>query len=191
MYAYLKGQLISLKPDHAIIDIGGCGYYVHTPLTLYTKNKTLGEQIFLYTSFLLREDSMRLFGFETEEEKILFEKLIAISGVGPKIALLILSNKSRLDLSQIIAKRDIESLTKIPGIGKKTAERIVIELSDKIKSLTNMPSSLPIELDAIAALITLGYKEKEAAKSVELALKKIKPDTSLADLISLSLSGSK
>ena len=190
MYAYLKGQLITLKPDHVIIDIGGCGYYIHTPLTLYTKNKTLGEQILLYTSFILREDSMRLFGFETEEEKLLFEKLIAISGVGPKIALLILSNKDKLNLSDIIAKRDIESLTKIPGIGKKTAERIVIELSDKITSLNPMSSSLPIQLDAIAALITLGYKEKEAVKSVELAIKKIKMDSSLADLISLSLSGS-
>jgi Holliday junction DNA helicase RuvA len=191
MYAYLKGLLVTVKPDHVVVDIGGCGYYVHTPLTLYTKNKTLGETIHLYTSFILREDSMRLFGFEKEEEKILFEKLIAISGVGPKIALLLISNSDRMNLSDIIATRDSQTLTKIPGIGKKTAERIVIELSDKIKSLPTQQSSSLMQLDAIAALISLGYKEKDAEKSVDNAIKKIKTDASLSELISLSLSTSK
>jgi Holliday junction DNA helicase RuvA len=191
MYAYLKGLLVTVKLDHVVVDIGGCGYYVHTPLTLYTKNKTLGETIHLYTSFILREDSMRLFGFEREEEKILFEKLISISGVGPKIALLLISNSDRMNLSDIIATRDSQTLTKIPGIGKKTAERIVIELSDKIKSLPTQQSSSLIQLDAIAALISLGYKEKDAEKSVDNAIKKIKTDASLSELISLSLSTSK
>lgn len=188
MYAYIKGTLIASKPDQTIVDVAGIGYLIYTPLTFYTRNKTLGSTILLYTSFITREDSMRLFGFETEEDKSLFEKLISISGLGPKTALSIIGQSDSINLSKAISEKNSTSLTSIPGIGKKTAERIIIELSDKIKTIPNTGFSSSIAADAISALITLGYKEKEAAKNVNIAMKSISATTTLSELISLSLS---
>ena len=172
MYAYLKGQLVELSPTYTILDVTGHGYYIHTPLTVFNKSYTIGQEILLYTTFIVREDSMRLFGFVRKKDQILFEQLIAISGLGPKIALSILSQGEKINFSQMIIEKDTQALTKIPGIGKKTAERIIIDLSDKIKNIPLEKSTSPLIEDAICALINLGYKEKEAQKNVFNSIKK-------------------
>lgn len=186
MYSYIKGILTEVNADHAIVEVSGIGYHVFIPLSFYTSHQKLQSEILLYTSFIVREDSMRLFGFDNKEDKALFEKLITISGLGPKTALAIIGQSDTINLAEIISNKDVQALTRVPGIGKKTAERIIIELSDKLSSFKRKEYSSTTS-DAIAALIALGYKEKEATKNVALALKKADPKTTLSDLISLCL----
>lgn len=190
MYAYLKGKVIEISPDHTILDVGGIGYLVYTPLHLYTNSPQENKEIFLHISFQVREDSMRLFGFLKRQEKELFEKLISISGLGPKTAMAIIGQGDTMNLPNIILQKDAIALTKVPGIGKKTAERIIIELSDKVSSLANSTAEIvsPKVKDAISALMSLGYKEKEANACIKRALEKASPKTTLSELISLSLS---
>ncbi len=186
MYSYIKGLLVEVNADHAIVEIHGIGYHVYIPLSFYTARPKINSDIFLYTSFIVREDSMRLFGFESKDDKTLFEKLITISGLGPKTALAIIGQSATIDLAQVISNKDVTALTRVPGIGKKTAERIIIELSDKLTSIKGKAYSSTTS-DAIAALIALGYKEKEAQKNVTAALKKADAKSTLSDLISLAL----
>ncbi len=187
MYAYIKGCLVEVEKDHAIVDVGGRGFFIYTPIHFYISSPKIGSEILLHTSFIVSQDNMRLFGFLKKEEKVLFEKLLTISGLGPKTALSILSHGDRFDLAKVIRENDISTLTKVPGIGTKTAQRIVIELSDKLSELC-IKGSPPVALDAIAALISLGYKEKEATKSVHDAMKVSTSSVTLSELISLSLS---
>ncbi|MCH9621860.1 MAG: Holliday junction ATP-dependent DNA helicase RuvA [Chlamydiia bacterium] len=186
MYAYFKGTLIKLEIDHVILDVLGIGYLIHTPLSLFTQCIKEGSSLFLYTSYIVREDSQRLFGFQTLEDKQMFEKLLKISGLGPKTALSIVGQSDTMNLEEIIKSKDSLSLTKIPGIGKKTAERIITELSDQMGSNTTKTASL-FSNDAIAALVTLGYKERQAYDLVQKALKKSTQKLNLSNLISLSL----
>jgi Holliday junction DNA helicase RuvA len=186
MYSYIKGLLVEVNADHAIVEIGGIGYHVYIPLSFYTAHQKLNSEIIFHTSFIVREDSMRLFGFESKEEKALFEKLITISGLGPKTALAIIGQSDTIDLTEVISSKDVAALTRVPGIGKKTAERIIIELSDKLSSIKGKAYSSTAS-DAIAALIALGYKEKEAQKNVATALKKADQKATLSELISLAL----
>ena len=186
MYAYITGILREVTADQAVIDASGIGYVLFTPLTFYTGHQEIGSKVLFHTCFIVREDSQRLFGFETKEEKALFEKLITISGLGPKTALAIIGQSDTINLTEVITTKDVAALTKVPGIGKKTAERIIIELSDKLSSIQKTSYS-STTLDAIAALTSLGYKEKEATKNVNSALKKSDPNISLENLISLSL----
>lgn len=186
MYAYIKGTLIKCEIDHSIIDVSGIGYLINTPLSLYTQGVREGSSLMLYTSYIVREDSARLFGFQSLEDKEMFEKLLKISGLGPKSALSIIGQSDSINLEEVILSKDVASLTQIPGIGRKTAERIITELSDRLKS---RPLTAPsaTSSDAIAALITLGYKEKQAFDLVQKALKKSSKEASVSDLISLSL----
>lgn len=186
MYAYIKGTLVKCEIDHSIIDVSGIGYLINTPLSLYTQGVKEGSSLMLYTSYIVREDSARLFGFETLEDKEMFEKLLKISGLGPKSALSIIGQSESMDLEEVILSKDVASLTQIPGIGRKTAERIITELSDRLKS---RPLTAPsaTSSDAIAALVTLGYKEKQAFDLVQKAIKKSSKEATVSDLISLSL----
>jgi holliday junction DNA helicase RuvA len=186
MYAYLKGKLVKLEVDHAIVDVGGVGYLINTPLSLFTQGAIEGNEIFLYTCFIVREDSQRLFGFESLADKTLFEKLLKVSGLGPKTALSIVGQGDTMNLEEVILMRDVIALTSIPGIGKKTAERIITELSDQM-SVRPMKGKDPVSNDAIAALVTLGYKEKQAFDLVQKAMKKNPKQSDLSSLIALSL----
>ena len=185
MYEYIKGILKELETNFCIVEVSGMGHYIHTPIHLFHNQNEIEKEILLHTVFIVREDSMRLFGFETKEEKSLFEKLITISGLGPKTALAIIGGSTSLDLHKIIQEKDTVKLTKIPGIGKKTAERIIIELADKLPKIAR--SSIPNHgFDAINALITLGYKEHDASKRVSTVINN-NSDISLSELIKLSL----
>jgi len=186
MYAYLKGILVEMEKDHVVLDVQGQGFFIHTPLHFYSDAPSMGKELLIHISFIVSQDSMRLFGFLKKGEKTLFEKCLTISGLGPKLALSIISHSHSLDFVKIIAEKDIDTLIKIPGIGKKTAQRILIDLCDKLDTLPNTKNE-PIALDAISALISLGYKEKQATKSVQEALKGVASPPTLAELISLAL----
>ncbi|MCH9811789.1 Holliday junction branch migration protein RuvA [bacterium] len=186
MYAYIKGTLTEIHATHAVIDVGGVGYHLFIPISLYTKMPPLQKELLLYTSFVVREDSQRLFGFETKGDKALFEKLIAISGLGPKTALAIIGQNDQIPLEEVIGRKDAAALTKIPGIGKKTAERIIIELDGKLTPSSKKSPISSSTSDAILALVSLGYKEKEAMKQVESAQKQ-DPTATIEKLITMSL----
>jgi Holliday junction DNA helicase RuvA len=175
MYEYLIGKLVSSKPSKAVVDVGGIGFSVTIMLRDFSKLPKLGESVQLFTSFIVREDAHLLFGFLSQGEKELFEKLIAISGVGPKTAMALLGHLEPADLELALMNSNTALLSKVPGIGKKTAERLVVELRDKIK-LDSAASAMPITgdrtlfSDAISALINLGYHPAAAQKAVKKVL---------------------
>lgn len=191
MYAFIKGELISSEPDHTILETGGIGYLIYTPLSIYYQSYKKNSLIFLHTTFIVREDSMKLYGFEHLKDKTMFEELIKINGLGPKTAMAIISHSDTINLSEVIGKKDVATLVKIPGIGRKTAERMITELADKMDKIVSIPLTSPLIKDAIAALISLGYKDQEASKSVGKAFELAPPGTTLSDLISIALSSRK
>lgn len=177
MIAMIRGKLAYKSIDHVIIDVGGVGYRLHIPLSTFYVLPENGE-VSLFTHTHVREDALLLYGFLTMEEKELFVILISISGVGPKLAINILSHIPAKDLKNAIAGGDLERLTRLPGIGKKTAERLVLELKDKVgpvDNLTETAGSLvvgtglakDVSNDVISALVNLGYKENQARKALE------------------------
>ena len=194
MIAHLIGKLIYKSPDHSIVDVNGIGYKIFTPLSTYYVLPKTGESITLHIHTRVREDELKLFGFLTEEEQTIFEKLITINKVGPKLALGILSGMSPENLLTAIMSNDAARLSAIPGVGKKTAERLTLEMKDKLSDLTfvmehqqdtEVPEG-PYE-DALSALINLGYKKPQAEKSLKSAYNKIGKHGSLEDLIKESL----
>ena len=194
MIAYLKGQLIYKSPEHTVVDVNGVGYKVFTPLSTYYSLPKPGESVSLRIHTRVREDELKLFGFLTEEEQTIFEKLITINKVGPKLALGILSGMSPTDLLTAIINNDAARLSAIPGVGKKTAERLALEMKDKLSDLAlemeHQPSSSSPEgfyEDALSALVNLGYKKPQAEKALESAYNTNGPDSLLEDLIKESL----
>ncbi len=194
MIAHLIGKLIYKSPDHSIVDVKGIGYKIFTPLSTYYVLPKTGESVTLHIHTRVREDELKLFGFLTEEEQTIFEKLITINKVGPKLALGILSGMSPENLLTAIMNNDAARLSSIPGVGKKTAERLTLEMKDKLSDLkfemahqqdTEVPEG-PYE-DALSALVNLGYKKPQAEKSLKSAYNKIGKDGSLEDLIKESL----
>jgi len=194
MIAHLIGKLIYKSPDHSIMDVNGIGYKIFTPLSTYYVLPKTGESVTLHIHTRVREDELKLFGFLTEEEQTIFEKLITINKVGPKLALGILSGMSPENLLTAIMSNDAARLSAIPGVGKKTAERLTLEMKDKLSDLTfvmehqqdtEVPEG-PYE-DALSALVNLGYKKPQAEKSLKSAYNKIGKDGSLEDLIKESL----
>jgi Holliday junction DNA helicase RuvA len=177
MIAWLSGRLRHKAVDHLIIDVSGVGYQVAVPLSTYSRIPDDGEDVSLHIYTHLREDSLSLFGFLTEEEKNMFMLLLGVSGIGPKLALAILSGLSVQDLSRALQGSDHSLLSTIPGIGKKTAARMVLELKDKVKlimPMTPQPAhgSEPITVsddvkDVISALVNLGYKKQQAEEAVK------------------------
>ena len=169
MIASLRGKLQSLRTDGAVIDVGGVGFQVYMPFSTMSSLGTTGSEVFLFTHFHLREDGATLFGFATEEEINLFKALLSVSGLGPRLALAMLSAMDVRQLVAAIASGNTALLTQVPGIGKKMAGRLVVDLKDKIASgWAELPE---VELgdsstDVLAALASLGYSTTEAARAV-------------------------
>ena len=194
MIAHLKGHLIYKSPEHTVVDVNGVGYKVFTPLSTYYSLPKQGESISLRIHTRVREDELKLFGFLTKEEQTIFEKLITINKVGPKLALGILSGMSPADLLTAIKNNDAARLSAIPGVGKKTAERLALEMKDKLSDLglemEHRPDpSYPVGFyeDALSALVNLGYKKPQAEKALKSAYNINGPDSLLEDLIKESL----
>ena len=195
MIGYLQGQLLKATPERVLLDVQGVGYEVHVPLsTWYEIEKRGGAgagKVALFIHTQVREDEIALFGFWTEREKALFEKLIAVGGIGPRLARVILSGMAPDDLLGAIATGDLARLGTIPGIGKKTAERMVLELKDKMRELAaELPersaAAAPAGQDVVSALVNLGYKAAQAERAVAEAHRE-KPDAAFHDLLRASL----
>ncbi len=204
MIAFIEGKLISATPLQAVVETGGLGYDVHIPVTTAEKLPATGKPVKLHTHVVYREDAQTLFGFTTREERDFFRLLVEkVSGVGPKVALSILSKLSLPNLQTAIASGDTNLLAKCPGIGKKTAERLVIELKDKVGFPSPRASGGPVSgapgggpsasgetppsrnavYDALQALIALGMKPADADKAVRKALEVLGPDASPEELV--------
>ncbi|MBJ6726918.1 Holliday junction branch migration protein RuvA [Geomesophilobacter sediminis] len=175
MIALLTGKLAHKSPDYIIVDVNGVGYRVQIPFSTYYVLPAEGTTVSLQIYTSVKEDAINLYGFTTPEEKELFQLLIGVSGVGPKLANSILSNSAPEELSQSLVRGDIARLSAIPGIGKKTAERLVLELKEKVKKLSIAPSEQAaapapsddvMRDDVVSALINLGYKESVVQKAV-------------------------
>ena len=184
MIALLRGALLEKHPNQAIVETGGVGYDITIPVSTYTHLPEAGFEVKLRIYTHVREDALALFGFLTQDERALFEKLIGVSGIGPKLAITILSGLAAPDLIHSIRCGEVERLVKIPGIGKKTAERMVLELRDKLPAMTGKEPQAAalsrIEQDVLSALLNLGCARPQA----EAALKKVKtgaPAAILAD----------
>ena len=194
MIAHLKGKLTYKSPEYTIVDVSGVGYQVFTPLSTYYALPDPGQTVSLRVHTRVREDELKLFGFLTEEEQTIFQKLITINKVGPKLALGILSGMSPADLISTIMNNDAARLSTIPGVGKKTAERLTLELKDKLADLAlemeHHPEAAPKQGfydDALSALVNLGYKKPEAEKALKTIYNQNGKDASLEDLIKESL----
>jgi Holliday junction DNA helicase RuvA len=170
--AHIRGKLISKHPNQAIVEAAGIGYDVAITVPTFSELPALGSEVALHVHTHVREDALALFGFLRASEKQLFEKLISVSGIGPKLAITVLSGMAADSMVAAIRGNDVAQLTKIPGIGKKTAERMVLELRDKLESFTAAPAAAPVsavEEDVISALENLGYQRALAEKAVVAA----------------------
>lgn len=167
MIGYLRGKIHSSKPTQIILDVNGVGYQVNISVATFEEVSGKPEvELFIYTN--VREDAIQLFGFSTETEKQMFELLISITGIGPKLALGVLSGIRVSDLKNAILKNDVPRITAVPGIGKKTAERLVLELRGKLDNLTvaTGEANYTVRSEATSALVSLGYNQKTAEKVV-------------------------
>jgi Holliday junction DNA helicase RuvA len=186
MIARLTGLLAEKSPPHVLVDVNGVGYEVQVPMSTFYNLPELGAKVTLLTQFIVREDAQLLFGFLTAAERASFRELIKISGVGPRIALAVLSGLTAQDLAQAVSAQDASRLIKVPGIGKKTAERLLLELKGKVAPALATPgfaAASDAQADILQALIALGYSDKEA----QAALKQLPPDVSVSDGIKQAL----
>ena len=176
MIAHVRGVLVSKHVDRVMVDVHGVGYQVFVPLSTYYTLPDPEAPVTLLTTMYVREDALRLYGFATPQEQALFELLLGVSSIGPRLALNMLSNLAAADLQQAIAGADIVRLQRIPGIGRKTAERVILELKDKVSLLElSVPEHAEraaraddqLVGDVISALLNLGYKRAEAEKAVQ------------------------
>jgi len=187
MIEYIKGKLNFKDSESAIIDCGGVGYYISISYNTYQDLPDVGDTSKLLIHLIHREDTMELYGFSSEFERQLFRKLINVSRIGPKLAIAILSGSSPDRLSSAIELGDVKTISKIPRVGKKTAERIVMELRGKLDIPTERLSILDDDyLKAVEALVSLGYSRTEAAEAVNSA-KELSPDATVDELIKISL----
>lgn len=194
MFEFFRGQLIQATPSKAVVDVSGVGYAIQISLKTFQKLPQIGADIFLYVAHIVREDEQALYGFLTPDEKNLFHQLTSVSGVGPKTAVGILGHVDVADFQISILQANTALLSKIPGIGKKTAERLVIELKDKFQGIsrTEMVKNLSskgnsVFADAISALINLGYHPLDAQKAVKKVLDNQTTDIPLSELITQAL----
>ncbi|SDH96248.1 Holliday junction branch migration protein RuvA [Pseudomonas panipatensis] len=179
MIGLLRGTLAEKQPPHLILDVNGVGYELEVPMTTLYRLPALGEPVMLHTHLVVREDAHLLYGFAEKRERELFRELIRLNGVGPKLALALMSGLEVDELVRCVQAQDTSTLVKIPGVGKKTAERLLVELKDRFKAWENIPSIAPLvaepklvaavssaEADAVSALIALGFKPQEASRAV-------------------------
>jgi len=176
MIAHLRGTLLEKHPNQVIVDAGGVGYDVTIPVSTYSALPDAGAQVQLRVHTHVREDALALFGFLTSEEKTIFEKLISVSGIGPSLAVKILSGMATADLIPAIRNGAVEHLVRIPGVGKKTAERIVLELKDKLEGVgpaaaapITLPALSAIDRDVLSALMNLGCNRAAAEAAIRKA----------------------
>lgn len=187
MYSYLRGTLAHIHVDHVILDVNGIGFHIHLAPNHFSKLGQTGSQVAIYTSFVVREFSQALYGFTSGQVRDLFESLLNISGVGPKLALNIVGHLSIDQLHKAYMQKDIALLCSVPGIGKKTAERLILELKNTMPSASiSIQGSFHIQ-DAVSALINLGYSP-QASHAAVLKTSELTPDCKDAgELISKSL----
>jgi Holliday junction DNA helicase RuvA len=188
MIGRISGVLLEKNPPQVLVDVGGVGYDIDVPMSTFYNLPRTGEQVVLFTHLVVREDAHLLYGFGSEGERTTFRTLLKVSGVGPKVALSVLSGMSVNDLAEAVALQESGRLTKVPGIGKKTAERLLLELRDKLKvdvriSVGGGAEALSSSADVLKALISLGYNEKEAL----FAIKQLPKDASVSDGIRQAL----
>ena len=170
MIGSLRGRLISRRPDNVIVEAGGVGYQVFLPVSLLSSLPPEGSDVFLHIYTHVREDALHLYGFPSEEEKRIFITLLGVSGIGPKMALNILSGIPPKDFLHALESEDVAMLCRIPGLGKKTAHRLILELREKLPAVGGTRDR--VFEDTLSALINLGYKRSEAQESLERAMKK-------------------
>ena len=188
MIGKLTGTLLEKNPPEVLVDCAGVGYEVQVPMSTFYNLPAVGERVSLLTQFIVREDAQLLYGFATAPERAAFRQLIKISGVGPRMALGILSGMGVEDLAQAITLQEAGRLVKVPGIGKKTAERLLLELKGKLGAdMGSAPhqASSAAQADILQALLALGYSDKDAAA----ALKALPADVGVSDGIKLALKG--
>ncbi|CAE6905474.1 Holliday junction branch migration complex subunit RuvA [Pseudomonas marincola] len=199
MIGRLRGTLAEKQPPHLIVDVNGLGYELEVPMSTLYRLPALGEPVTLHTHLVVREDAQLLYGFFERRERELFRELIRLNGVGPKLALALMSGLEVDELVRCVQAQDTSTLVKVPGVGKKTAERLLVELKDHFKAWETvpemaglvLPSAMPslapsAENDAVSALIALGYKPQEASRAVSA----VKQDgMSSEELIRASLKG--
>lgn len=196
MYEYISGKLMTKNPTEIVVDVGGIGYLIAIPLSTYENIAQPGESVKLLTHFKVREDDQSLYGFSTESERELFRLLIDVSGIGARTAISILSGASVNEFKQRIMNNDVKALTLIPGIGKKTAQRIIVELGEKLPKLSSGDTAPSISGfgghnevmdEAIRALVSLGYNKAAAEKSVTKALAELGDKATLEQYIKTAL----
>ncbi|GGM05679.1 Holliday junction branch migration protein RuvA [Pseudomonas asuensis] len=199
MIGRLRGSLAEKQPPHVIIDVNGVGYELEVPMTTLYRLPSLGELVTLHTHLVVREDAHLLYGFFEKRERELFRELIRLNGVGPKLALALMSGFEVDELVRCVQAQDASALVKIPGVGKKTAERLLVELKDRFKAWESLPSIAPLvmeatagkavitaETDAVSALVSLGFKPQEASRAVSAVAEE---GLSSEDLIRRALKG--
>lgn len=191
MIGYLKGALLEKKPNSALIDVNGVGYSVNIPVSTFLELPEEGSLLALFIYTHVREDVLALYGFRTQREKHLFERLISVSMVGPKAAISFLSGMAVDDLVTAIQRQDIARLSTIPGVGRKTAERVVLELREKMPAVmaegAKTPEEKPVREDLISALVNLGYHRQLAEKTARSAIEKTGADATFEELLKQSL----
>ena len=175
MIGRLHGVLLRKEPPALLVDVGGVGYELEAPMTTFYELPPVGEMVTLYTHLVVREDAHLLYGFAREGQRRLFRELLKVNGVGPRVALAVLSGLSDEEFSRCVSEEDVARLTKVPGVGRKTAERLVIEMRDKLSTDTTGPAAVsatgpaapadPVS-EAVSALVSLGYKPNEASRAV-------------------------
>ena len=196
MIGRLRGNILEKQPPLVLLEAHGVGYEVHMPMTCFYELPELNHEAVIFTHFVVREDAQLLFGFNSKQERALFRELIKVNGVGPKLALAILPGMSAQQFVTAVEKEEIASLVKLPGVGKKTAERLVVEMKDRFKGMhgdlfggdsaftLTMPNAEPetndAEAEAVAALVSLGYKPQEASRMIS---KVGRPDADCETLI--------
>ncbi|ASM17127.1 MULTISPECIES: Holliday junction branch migration protein RuvA [Serratia] len=182
MIGRLRGNILEKQPPLVLLEANGVGYEVHMPMTCFYELPELGQEAIVFTHFVVREDAQLLYGFNDKQERALFRELIKVNGVGPKLALAILSGMSAQQFVSAVEREEITALVKLPGVGKKTAERLVVEMKDRFKGLNgdlfnssseiSLPSAAEkapeadAEAEAVSALVALGYKPQEASRMV-------------------------
>lgn len=186
MIGRLVGTLAAKSPPQILVDVHGVGYEVDVPMSSFYHLPALGAPVTLLTHFVVREDAQLLYGFLTEQERSTFREVVKISGIGARTALSILSGLSATELAQAVTAQDVGRLVKVPGIGKKTAERLLLELKGKLGPDLGLPATGAVsdaQGDIVQALLALGYNERDA----KAALRALPPDVGVADGIKLAL----
>ena len=196
MIAHIQGRLHFKSPENLIIDVDGIGYQVHVPLTTFYELPDIGKTVALHIHTHVREDALQLYGFQAQEEKALFIRLMGVAGIGPRLAVNILSGISPAELAECLGQGDLARLISIPGVGRKTAERIMVEMRDKLPALAaDRDIALSVKYaadeavmnDAVSALVNLGYKKGVAQRAIDGARQRLEGEINLESLLKESL----